>query len=225
MSHAWLFTGPPGSGRSNAAIAFAAALQCEQEGADAKGCGTCPQCHTVLAGSHADVTLVRTAKLSLGVDEVRDLVRAVRHAPGRARLADHHRRGRRPADRAGLQRAAQGHRGADPAHRVDALHADDRGRPAHDPLALPAGHADHADDRGRRGLPGPRRRRRARPGGVRRARQPGTHRPRPRAGPRRGHAQPAPRDRRLPREADQPGRLHDRGGQPGRGLQGGGRAA
>ena len=30
MSHAWLFTGPPGSGRSNAAVAFAAALQCEQ---------------------------------------------------------------------------------------------------------------------------------------------------------------------------------------------------
>ena len=30
MTHAWLFTGPPGSGRSNAAVAFAAALQCEQ---------------------------------------------------------------------------------------------------------------------------------------------------------------------------------------------------
>ena len=75
MSHAWLFTGPPGSGRSNAAIAFAAALECEQEQPSAKGCGTCPQCHTVLAGSHADVTLVRTAKLSLGVGEVRELVR------------------------------------------------------------------------------------------------------------------------------------------------------
>lgn len=30
MTHAWLFTGPPGSGRSNAAVAFATALQCEQ---------------------------------------------------------------------------------------------------------------------------------------------------------------------------------------------------
>ena len=81
MSHAWLFTGPPGSGRSNAAIAFAAALQCEQEGPEDKGCGTCPQCHTVLAGSHADVTLVRTAKLSLGVEEVRELVRRAAMGP------------------------------------------------------------------------------------------------------------------------------------------------
>ena len=32
MSHSWLFTGPPGSGRSNAAVAFAAALECEQGG-------------------------------------------------------------------------------------------------------------------------------------------------------------------------------------------------
>ncbi|MCD4532703.1 DNA polymerase III subunit delta' [Nocardioides sp. cx-169] len=76
MSHAWLFTGPPGSGRSNAAIAFAAALQCEQG-----GCGTCHECHTVLAGSHADVSVVRTQKLSIGVDEVRDLVRRAALAP------------------------------------------------------------------------------------------------------------------------------------------------
>ena len=76
MSHAWLFTGPPGSGRSNAAVAFAAALQCEQE-----GCGTCHECRTVLKGSHADVTLVRTEKLSIGVDEVRDLVRRSALAP------------------------------------------------------------------------------------------------------------------------------------------------
>ena len=72
MSHAFLFTGPPGSGRSNAAIAFAAALQCEQE---PPGCGTCHACHTVLAGSHADVSVVRTEGLSIGVREVRDLVR------------------------------------------------------------------------------------------------------------------------------------------------------
>jgi DNA polymerase III subunit delta' len=72
MSHAFLFTGPPGSGRSNAAIAFAAALQCEQ---DPPGCSVCHSCHTVLAGSHADVSVVRTERLSLGVDEVRELVR------------------------------------------------------------------------------------------------------------------------------------------------------
>ncbi|HEY3530138.1 MAG TPA: DNA polymerase III subunit delta' [Nocardioides sp.] len=78
MSHAFLFTGPPGSGRSNAAIAFAAALECEQQ---PPGCGTCHSCHTVLAVSHADVTVVRTDRLSIGVDEVRDLVRRSALAP------------------------------------------------------------------------------------------------------------------------------------------------
>jgi len=76
MSHAWLFTGPPGSGRSNAAVAFAAALQCPDA-----GCGTCHQCHTVVAGSHADVSMVRTQKLSIGVAEVRDLVRKAALTP------------------------------------------------------------------------------------------------------------------------------------------------
>ncbi|MDN4171906.1 DNA polymerase III subunit delta' [Nocardioides sp. SOB77] len=76
MSHAWLFTGPPGSGRSNAAVAFAAALQCEQA-----GCGSCHECRTALGGSHADVTVVRTEKLSIGVDEVRELVRRSALAP------------------------------------------------------------------------------------------------------------------------------------------------
>ncbi len=70
MTHAWLFTGPPGSGRSNVAVAFAGALQCEQG-----GCGACHECHMALAGTHADIAVVRTQKLSIGVDEVRDLVR------------------------------------------------------------------------------------------------------------------------------------------------------
>lgn len=76
MTHAWLFTGPPGSGRSNAAIAFAAALQCERG-----GCGECSSCHTARIGSHEDISITRTQKLSLGVDEVRDLVRRSALAP------------------------------------------------------------------------------------------------------------------------------------------------
>ena len=75
-SQAWLFTGPPGSGRSNAAMAFAAALQCEDQ-----GCGECQACRTALVGSHADVNVTRTEKLSIGVDEVRDLVRRSALAP------------------------------------------------------------------------------------------------------------------------------------------------
>ncbi|WP_300680791.1 DNA polymerase III subunit delta' [Nocardioides sp.] len=80
MTQSWLFTGPPGSGRSNAAVAFAAALQCRQG-----GCGVCHECHTVLAGSHADVQVVRTEKLSIGVDEVRDLVRRSALSPAGGR--------------------------------------------------------------------------------------------------------------------------------------------
>ena len=55
MTHAWLFTGPPGSGRSNTAVAFAAALQCPD-----LGCGECAACHTALKGTHADVEVVTT---------------------------------------------------------------------------------------------------------------------------------------------------------------------
>ncbi len=76
MTHAWLVVGPPGSGRSNAAKAFAAALQCPQG-----GCGHCQTCRTALSGAHPDVTLVRTEQLSIGVDEVRDLVRRAAMSP------------------------------------------------------------------------------------------------------------------------------------------------
>lgn len=80
MSHAWLVTGPPGSGRSNAARAFAAGLQC-----GLGGCGQCNDCRTSLSGAHPDVTLVRTEMLSIGVDEVRDLVRRAAMGPTRGR--------------------------------------------------------------------------------------------------------------------------------------------
>ncbi|WP_319804657.1 DNA polymerase III subunit delta' [Nocardioides malaquae] len=76
MTHAWLFTGPPGSGRSNAALAFAAALQCEQA-----GCGECHSCRTVLGGTHADVTAVRTDALVIAVKDVRELVRKAALSP------------------------------------------------------------------------------------------------------------------------------------------------
>jgi DNA polymerase-3 subunit delta' len=80
MTHAWLFTGPPGSGRSVAARAFAAALQCP-DGGD----GTCHACRTVLAGTHADVQTVVPEGLSIGVAEVREIVRIAGRAPSQGR--------------------------------------------------------------------------------------------------------------------------------------------
>ncbi len=80
MTHAWLFVGPPGSGRSNAARAFAAALQCPDG-----GCGRCEQCRTTLSGAHPDVTLVRTEQLSIGVAETRAMVASASVAPVRGR--------------------------------------------------------------------------------------------------------------------------------------------
>jgi len=76
MTHAWLFTGPPGSGRSVAARAFAAALLCGDADGDgnAGGCGECASCRQVLAGTHADLLLVRPQGLSYGVKQTRDLV-------------------------------------------------------------------------------------------------------------------------------------------------------
>lgn len=71
MTHAWLFTGPPGSGRSVAARAFAAALQCE---AKVPGCGECAACRSVMAGTHPDVTTVATEKVIIDIAQVRELV-------------------------------------------------------------------------------------------------------------------------------------------------------
>ncbi len=80
MTHAWLFTGPPGSGRSVAARAFAAALQCP-DGGD----GTCHACRTVLAGTHADVNVIVPDGLSIGVVEARELVRVAGRSPSQGR--------------------------------------------------------------------------------------------------------------------------------------------
>jgi len=80
MTHGWLLTGPPGSGRSNAARAFAAALQCEQG-----GCGVCQACTTTLAGTHADVTVVATEKVTIAISEVRDLVGVASRRPSQGR--------------------------------------------------------------------------------------------------------------------------------------------
>jgi DNA polymerase-3 subunit delta' len=82
MTHAWLFTGPPGSGRSVAARAFAAALQCAEGGV---GCGECSGCRTTLAGTHADVQRVVPEGLSIPVSQMRELVLRAASTPAGGR--------------------------------------------------------------------------------------------------------------------------------------------
>ena len=69
LQHAWLLTGPPGSGRSNAATAFAAALLCEKA-----GCSQCKSCRMVSSGSHPDVSVLATEKVIISIEEIRQLV-------------------------------------------------------------------------------------------------------------------------------------------------------
>lgn len=82
MSHAWLITGPPGSGRSVAATAFAAALQCTGEPV---GCGQCPGCRTTLAKTNADVVFVATETSIITVDTARSLVQQAQSSPSQGK--------------------------------------------------------------------------------------------------------------------------------------------
>ena len=108
MTHAWLFTGPPGSGRSVAARSFAAALLCPDGGCGAPPGGTggavppghappggfgggvppgqhCAACRQVRAGTHADLMVVRPDGLSYGVKQTRGLVLRAAGAPSGGR--------------------------------------------------------------------------------------------------------------------------------------------
>ncbi|MFD4293609.1 DNA polymerase III subunit delta' [Rhodococcus sp. NPDC058505] len=83
MTHSWLFTGPPGSGRSIGALCFAAALQCTGDGEP--GCGRCHACATVLAGTHGDVRRVVPEGLSISVKEMREIVQIAARRPSTGR--------------------------------------------------------------------------------------------------------------------------------------------
>lgn len=80
MTHAWLFTGPPGSGRSVAARAFAAALQCPD-----RGCGHCTSCHQALTGTHPDVAVIVPEGLRLLIADAREVIGRSSRAPTRGR--------------------------------------------------------------------------------------------------------------------------------------------
>lgn len=79
LSHAWLITGPPGSGRSNLALSFAAALVSRDED------GRAGALAHVRAGTHPDVTVLTTQKVTIGIADVRDIVATAYFAPSEGR--------------------------------------------------------------------------------------------------------------------------------------------
>ncbi|MEU3347097.1 DNA polymerase III subunit delta' [Streptomyces sp. NPDC006700] len=88
MTHAWLFTGPPGAGTTQTARAFAAALQCvspDRALGGVPGCGFCDGCHTALIGTHADVNTVAAVGTQILADDMRDTVRKSFTAPATGR--------------------------------------------------------------------------------------------------------------------------------------------
>lgn len=76
LAHSWLITGPPGSGRSNLAYAFASALLCRSG-----GCGECPDCRQVAARTHPDLSALATERVIIAIDEVRALVTTAQFGP------------------------------------------------------------------------------------------------------------------------------------------------
>lgn len=83
MTHSWLFTGPPGSGREVAALCFAAALQCTDP--EQPGCGRCHACTTTMAGTHGDVRRVVPEGLSISTKEMRGIVQIAARRPSTGR--------------------------------------------------------------------------------------------------------------------------------------------
>ncbi|QJD85809.1 DNA polymerase III subunit delta' [Cohnella herbarum] len=73
VAHAYLFAGPPGSGRMEMANAFAQALFCEKGGNDA--CGECLACRKVLHGNHPDLHVISPDGATVKIEQIRTLQR------------------------------------------------------------------------------------------------------------------------------------------------------
>ncbi|MHB0929740.1 MAG: DNA polymerase III subunit delta' [Candidatus Nanopelagicales bacterium] len=80
MTHAWLFTGPPGAGRSTAALLLAAGLECA-----AGGCGECSNCKDVMRDLHDDVVRFEPQQLQITRDEAANLIKLASRKPVRGR--------------------------------------------------------------------------------------------------------------------------------------------
>ena len=80
MTHSWLFTGSPGSGKLTIAKAFAAALVCQEN-----GCDECIDCKTAMNESHVDIEIIKTKGSIIKVDEIRELISRTSLLPSMSR--------------------------------------------------------------------------------------------------------------------------------------------
>ena len=133
IAQSWLICGPPGSGRSNMARAFAAALESPDHGMSDEPTRVTQQ---VLAGTHPDVTVLATNKVTIGIDQVREIITTSEQMPATAPWRIIVDRGCGPHAGAHHQRAAEGDWGAGRTLHLAALCAPMRpGRAADHPLA------------------------------------------------------------------------------------------
>lgn len=89
VAHAYLFAGPKSCGKTTTALAFAAALNCENRTPEGDACGICMSCARIQAGTDADVTLISPDGNQTKIDQMQEMIKSLHYAPfsGRYKIA------------------------------------------------------------------------------------------------------------------------------------------